>query len=170
MVGIGFLVSCHLFCISVQVRFGDAYRRFNVSVDDNNQIDLNMAGLRAKIRSIFDFTDEANFTLSYVDEDAEMVNLVDDNDLNDLMRQQYKFWRIYVRENGILPLELSQWRNMIHKSVCKLMQKEEAIYYGSAFVAWVGLLSAIIFAKPNVQVVQSPFPPPPPPVRKGWFS
>ncbi|RHN63459.1 putative PB1 domain-containing protein [Medicago truncatula] len=128
-----------------------------------------MAGLRAKIRSIFYFTDDAKFTLSYVDEDAEMVNLVDDNDLNDLMNQRYKFWRIYVRENenGILPLKFSQWRNMIHKSVCKLMQKEEAIYYGSAFVAWVGLLSAIIFAKPNVQVVQPP--PPPPSVSKGWF-
>ncbi|AES93728.1 hypothetical protein MTR_5g006810 [Medicago truncatula] len=52
--------------ISVQLRFGDAYRHFNVSVDDNNRIHLDMAHLRAKI--------------SYVDEDAEMVNLVDDNE------------------------------------------------------------------------------------------
>jgi len=152
--------------ISVQVRFGDAYRRFNVSVDDNNQIDIDMVRLRAKIRSIFDFTDDAKFTLSYVDEDSEMVNIVDDNDLNDLMRQQFKFWRIFVRGNGILPLEFSQWRNMIHKSVGKIMRKDEAIYYGSAVVAWVGLVSAIVFSKPNVQVIH----PPPPPVSKGWFK
>jgi len=52
--------------ISVKLRSGDAYRHFNVSVDDNNRIDLDMVGLRAKIRSIFYFTDEAKFTLSYV--------------------------------------------------------------------------------------------------------
>ena len=166
MIGILHIMSI---IISVQVRFGDAYRRFTVSVDDNNQIDLDMAGLRAKIRSIFDFTDDAKFTLSYVDEDSEMVNLVDDNDLNDLMRQRFKFWRIFVRGNGILPLEFSQWRNMIHKSVGKIMRKDEAIYYGSAVVAWVGLVSAIIFSKPNVQIVHPP-PPPPPPVSKGWFK
>jgi len=65
-------------------------------VDGNNQMDLNMVELRAKIRSDFNFTANANFSLRYVDEDGDLVNLVDDDDLHDLMRQQLKYLRIEV--------------------------------------------------------------------------
>lgn len=80
----------------IKVKYEDTLRRFSASVDENNRLDLNMIGLRAKISSIFNFTSDANFILRYVDEDGDLVNLVDDDDLRDVMRQQLKFLRIDV--------------------------------------------------------------------------
>ncbi|CAK8562968.1 unnamed protein product [Lathyrus sativus] len=80
----------------IKAKYGDTLRRFNVRVDENNRLDLNIVGLRAKICSVFSFTTDANFILRYVDEDGDLVNLVDDEDLADVMRQQLKFLRIDV--------------------------------------------------------------------------
>ncbi|KAJ1391891.1 Zinc finger, ZZ-type [Sesbania bispinosa] len=80
----------------IKVKYGDTLRRFSARVDENNRLDLNMVGLRAKICSIFNFTADANFTLRYVDEDGDLVTLVDDDDLHDVMRQQLKFLKIDV--------------------------------------------------------------------------
>lgn len=148
---IGFVVSCYLLFISVQVKYGNTFRR--VCVDDNNQIDLNMAGLRAKICSVFNFTANANFILSYVDEDGEKVDLVDDNDLNDMMKQQLKSLRIDVHGSGFFPLKLSQWRNTINKSSPGMILSKDAFWYGSLFVSWIGLCS-IIYCKPKEQILQ----------------
>jgi hypothetical protein len=139
------------------VKFGNTFKRFNVRVDENNVMNLDMVGLRAKIRSNFNFNADANFSLKYVDEDGDLVNLVDDNDLHDVMRQQLKSLRIEVHGK-----EFSQWRKMISKSVWKIIVKEEVLYYGSTFVA--GLCSGIIFSKSNVRSsVHSR------PVNKGWL-
>lgn len=80
----------------IKAKYGDTLRRFSVRVDENNRLDLNMVGLRAKICSVFNFATDANFILRYVDEDGDLVNLVDDEDLHDVMRQQLKFLRIDV--------------------------------------------------------------------------
>ncbi|KAJ1413212.1 Ubiquitin-associated domain [Sesbania bispinosa] len=80
----------------IKVKYGDTLRRFSARVDENNRLDLNMVGLRAKICSIFNFTADANFILRYVDEDGDLVTLVDDDDLHDVMRQQLKFLKIDV--------------------------------------------------------------------------
>ncbi|XP_004503199.1 protein JOKA2-like [Cicer arietinum] len=80
----------------IKVKYEDTLRRFSASVEENSRLDLNMVGLRAKISSIFNFTAYANFILRYVDEDGDLVNLVDDDDLRDVMRQQLKFLRIDV--------------------------------------------------------------------------
>ncbi|CAI8609859.1 unnamed protein product [Vicia faba] len=80
----------------IKAKYGDTLRRFNVRVDENNRIVLNMVGLRAKICSVFSFATDATFILRYVDEDGDLVDLVDDEDLHDVMRQQLKFLRIDV--------------------------------------------------------------------------
>ncbi|CAJ2664301.1 unnamed protein product [Trifolium pratense] len=59
-------------------------------------MDLDMVGLRAKICSIFNIAADANLILRYVDEDGDLVNLVDDNDLNEVTKQQLKFLKIDV--------------------------------------------------------------------------
>lgn len=80
----------------IKAKYGDTLRRFNVRVDENSRLDINMVGLRAKICSVFNLATDANFILRYVDEDGDLVNLVDDEDLHDVMRQQLKFLRIDV--------------------------------------------------------------------------
>ncbi|XP_028781804.1 protein NBR1 homolog isoform X2 [Neltuma alba] len=78
----------------IKVKFGDTLRRFNARVDENNQLDLDMARLRFKICSLFNIPLETNLVLRYVDEDGDLVTLVDDDDLLDVMRQNLKFLKI----------------------------------------------------------------------------
>lgn len=84
--------------MSTQVKFGDTLRRFSVPLDPlNGGLDLDMAGLRAKVLSLFNFPADADLTLTYVDEDGDVVTLVDDEDMRDMMRQSLKFLRIDVQ-------------------------------------------------------------------------
>lgn len=83
-----------------QVKYGDTLRRFTARVDENNQLDLDMARLRSKILSLFNIPSDANFMLRYVDEDGDLVTLVDDDDLHDVMRQNLKFLRIDLLMNN----------------------------------------------------------------------
>lgn len=84
----------------LQVKYGDTLRRFNARVDIDDTLDLDMAGLRAKIISLFDLQPDAELTVTYVDEDGDVVTLVDDNDLHDVMKQRLKFLRIDVQLNN----------------------------------------------------------------------
>ncbi|KAK8703050.1 hypothetical protein V6N13_021380 [Hibiscus sabdariffa] len=81
----------------IKVKYGDTLRRFTAPVDDGEQLGLDMAGLRAKIRGLFYFPVDTEFTLTYIDEDGDVVTLVDDDDLYDVMRQRLKFLRINVQ-------------------------------------------------------------------------
>ncbi|XVF11159.1 hypothetical protein REPUB_Repub08aG0001900 [Reevesia pubescens] len=84
----------------IQVKYRDILRRFNARIDDGEQLDLNMAGLRAKIIALFNFPFDAQLSLTYIDEDGDVVTLVDDDDLCDVMRQRLKFLRIDVQLNN----------------------------------------------------------------------
>ncbi|GMI67317.1 Arabidopsis thaliana next to BRCA1 gene 1, next to BRCA1 gene 1 [Hibiscus trionum] len=85
----------------IKVKYGDTLRRFTARVDDAEQrLGLDMAGLRAKIWGLFDFPVGTEFTLTYIDEDGDVVALVDDEDLYDVMRQRLKFLRINVQLDG----------------------------------------------------------------------
>ena len=75
-------------------------RRFNANVNENDQLDLDMVGLKAKVSSLFSLDPDANITLTYIDEDGDVVALVDDDDLRDVVRQQLKFLRIDVQLNN----------------------------------------------------------------------
>ncbi|TQD72789.1 hypothetical protein C1H46_041708 [Malus baccata] len=83
----------------IKVQYAETLRRFNASVNENNQLDLDMSGLREKILSLFNLHSDADITLAYVDEDGDVVTLVDDGDLHDTMRQKLKFLKIYVQIN-----------------------------------------------------------------------
>ncbi|KAJ8752073.1 hypothetical protein K2173_001100 [Erythroxylum novogranatense] len=80
----------------IKVKCGDILRRFNTSVNEYGELGLDMVGLRSKIQGLFNFPPDSDFTLTYIDEDGDVVTLVDDDDLADVMRQNLKFLRIDV--------------------------------------------------------------------------
>lgn len=84
----------------IKVKYGDTLRRFNARVVENEKLDLDIDGLRAKIKSLFNFPHDSDLTLTYVDEDGDIVTLVDNDDLCDVMRQRLKFLRIDVHLNN----------------------------------------------------------------------
>ncbi|GMH12352.1 hypothetical protein Nepgr_014193 [Nepenthes gracilis] len=86
--------------IVMKVKHGDNLRRFNVRVIGDYLLDLDMEGLKEKIRSLFDFTSDVAFTLTYVDEDLDTVTLADDEDLHDVLRQGLNPVRITVQLNA----------------------------------------------------------------------
>ncbi|WZZ09996.1 hypothetical protein YC2023_095917 [Brassica napus] len=83
----------------VKVSYGGVLRRFRVSVNANGQLDLDMAVLRWKIIRLFNFPVDADFSLTYSDEDGDVVALVDNNDLFDVTNQRLKFLKIHVQSN-----------------------------------------------------------------------
>ncbi|KFK26182.1 hypothetical protein AALP_AA8G213500 [Arabis alpina] len=87
----------------VKVSYGGVLRRFRVPVKSNGQLDLDMAGLREKIAALFNIPVDAEFSLTYSDEDEDVVALVDDNDLFDVTNQRLKFLKINVHSNTGIP-------------------------------------------------------------------
>lgn len=85
--------------IVIKVKYEETLRRFNACVI-NEKLDLNIAGLRDKIIQLFNFALDAEIALTYVDEDGDVVTLVDDEDLQDVMRQDLNPLRISVSLNG----------------------------------------------------------------------
>ncbi|XP_023758588.1 protein NBR1 homolog [Lactuca sativa] len=86
--------------IVIKVKFGKTLRRFSASINDNN-LALDTVALREKIRSLFNFNPDVDFTLTYVDEDGDAVTLADDDDLRDVVGQSLNPLRITVMlENG----------------------------------------------------------------------
>ncbi|GLT28062.1 hypothetical protein SLA2020_030190 [Shorea laevis] len=83
----------------IKVKYGDTLRRFSACINENRQLDLDMAGLRAKIFDLFSFTSDAELALTYIDEDGDVITLADDDDLHDVTRQNLKFLRINVQLN-----------------------------------------------------------------------
>ena len=73
-------------------------RRFRVPVKANGELDLDMASLRGKIAALFNLPNDG-FSLTYSDEDGDVVALVDDNDLFDVTNQRLKFLKINVQLN-----------------------------------------------------------------------
>lgn len=95
-----------LFCVAyfsifhyLQVKYEETLRRFNACVI-NEKLDLNIGGLRDKIVQLFNLAHDAELTLTYIDEDGDVVTLVDDEDLQDVMRQDLNPLRISVRLNA----------------------------------------------------------------------
>ncbi|KAJ9677882.1 hypothetical protein PVL29_022700 [Vitis rotundifolia] len=83
----------------IKVKYGNTLRRFNACIDENGQLDLDINGLKAKVITLFNLVPDADLTLTYIDEDGDVVTLVDDEDLHDVMRQSLKFLRITVLLN-----------------------------------------------------------------------
>ncbi|KAL8097923.1 protein JOKA2 isoform X2 [Apium graveolens] len=84
--------------IVIKVKFGETLRRFNASIT-GEEFDLNMNGLRQNINSLFNFPPGSELTLTYLDEDGDVVTLADDSDLEDIGRQHLNPLRISVTLN-----------------------------------------------------------------------
>ncbi|KAJ0755152.1 putative PB1 domain, Zinc finger, ZZ-type, UBA-like superfamily, immunoglobulin-like protein [Helianthus annuus] len=81
--------------IVIKVKFGETLRRFIASVNDKKlALDIDM--LMEKIRGLFSFGSDVEFTMTYVDEDGDVVTLADDDDLHDVVRQSLNPVRITV--------------------------------------------------------------------------
>jgi next-to-BRCA1 protein 1 len=84
----------------IKVKYGDTLRRFNARVDETGELDLDMGDLKEKILGLFNFPPEAELSLTYIDEDGDVVTLIDDADLCDVMSQRLKFLRIDVQTSS----------------------------------------------------------------------
>lgn len=82
----------------IKVKFGDTLRRFNALIH-KEEFNFDMIMLREKICSLFGFTPDVDFTLTYIDEDGDVVTLCDDDDLQDVAAQSLDPLRITVRLN-----------------------------------------------------------------------
>ncbi|KAH9624323.1 hypothetical protein KSS87_005237 [Heliosperma pusillum] len=82
--------------IVIKVKYEETLRRFNVAINGDRRLDLNIEGLRLKICSLFNLPSDSQFRLTYKDEDDDVVTLVDDDDLHDVVRQGLDPVRITV--------------------------------------------------------------------------
>ncbi|KAK1422357.1 hypothetical protein QVD17_25423 [Tagetes erecta] len=85
--------------IVIKVKYGETLRRLIVSISESKLV-LDMVMLKEKIHSFFNFGSSVVFTMTYVDEDGDMVTLVDDDDLLDVVRQSLNPLRITVNLNS----------------------------------------------------------------------
>lgn len=83
--------------VVVKVKYGDTLKRFNGYVNGTH-FTLNLSALRSKIASAFKFALDADFILTYTDEDGDVVMLDDDEDLHDAaIKQELNPLRINVQ-------------------------------------------------------------------------
>ncbi|KAK3037522.1 hypothetical protein RJ639_030330 [Escallonia herrerae] len=85
--------------IVVKVKYGETLRRFNARIVDE-ELELDMDGLREKILGLFKFSPSADLSVTYIDEDGDVVTLADDEDLCDVVRQSLNPLRVIVNLNG----------------------------------------------------------------------
>ena len=80
----------------MQVKYDTSLRRFNVYAREDGSLDLSLAGLRSKICELFQFNPYAEFVITYVDEDNDIVTMADDSDLLDVLHQGLNPLRLEV--------------------------------------------------------------------------
>ncbi|KAK1433851.1 hypothetical protein QVD17_10769 [Tagetes erecta] len=85
--------------IVIKVKFGETLRRFNAFINDK-KLALDIVMLREKIRGLFSFGSDVEFTMTYVDEDGDVVTLAEDDDLHDVVKQSLNPVRITVSLNS----------------------------------------------------------------------
>ncbi|XP_040987282.1 protein NBR1 homolog isoform X7 [Juglans microcarpa x Juglans regia] len=81
----------------IKIKFGDTLKRMKVDYDFYGQVELDMTELREKIHRMFNIPADADFILTYVDEDGDVVTLTDDDDLSNAFRQCMKVVKINVQ-------------------------------------------------------------------------
>ena len=88
-----------LFVIYLQVKYESILKRFSISVVDK-KLDLDLAMLKDKICKLFSFVSHADFTMTYVDEDGDVVCLDTDDELHEAVRQNLNPVRITIKLNS----------------------------------------------------------------------
>ncbi|KAK3158352.1 hypothetical protein QOZ80_2AG0136020 [Eleusine coracana subsp. coracana] len=73
--------------VTFKVKYGDTLKRFYGAANDMT-LDINLSALRVKIANAFKFGPDAEFILTYTDEDGDAVMLDDDDDLRDAALHQ----------------------------------------------------------------------------------
>lgn len=84
-----------LFVIYLQVKYESKLKRFSISVVDK-KFGLDLAILKDKICRLFSFPSLDGFTMTYVDEDGDVVCLDTDDELDEAVRQNLNPVRITI--------------------------------------------------------------------------
>ncbi|WVZ86122.1 hypothetical protein U9M48_032956 [Paspalum notatum var. saurae] len=94
---------------TIKVKYGGTLKRFNASLN-GCYFDHDLSALRLKIASAFNFSVDAEFSLTYTDEDGDAVMLDDANDLHDaIVNQKLNPLRIDVHlSNKVVAARLKQ--------------------------------------------------------------
>ena len=99
------VVTYQIFFYIFQVKYGDTLKRFYGCVNGAH-FDMNLSALRAKIATAFKFGPDADFILTYIDEDGDAVMLDDDDDVRDAaLRQKLNPPSITVQPKKSQPTE-----------------------------------------------------------------
>ncbi|KAG2678765.1 hypothetical protein I3843_11G019700 [Carya illinoinensis] len=77
---------------AIKIKFGDTLKRMKVPYSY-----MGMTDLRRTIRDLFKFPADADFILTYVDEDGDVVTLFDSDDLSAAVNQSLKTVKINVQ-------------------------------------------------------------------------
>ncbi|XP_019185108.1 PREDICTED: protein NBR1 homolog isoform X3 [Ipomoea nil] len=85
--------------IVIKVKYGETLRRFNAGVVDE-KLALDIDQLREKILYLFNLSPDVQITLTYIDEDDDVVTLGDNEDLKDVVKQELDPLRITVKLNS----------------------------------------------------------------------
>ncbi|KAJ1279769.1 hypothetical protein BS78_04G180800 [Paspalum vaginatum] len=102
--------------VTFKVKYGDTLKRFYGHANGSH-FDMNLSALRAKITTAFKFGPDADFILTYTDEDGDVVMLDDDDDLRDAaLRQKLNPLRIAVQLKIIQPTEQKERHSTPAKS------------------------------------------------------
>ncbi|KAF5476722.1 hypothetical protein F2P56_003432 [Juglans regia] len=82
----------------IKIKFGDTHRRFEPHFNPfRERTELSMTDLRETIHRMFNIPADADFILTYVDEDGDVVTLIDDDDLSTAFGQCMKVVKINVQ-------------------------------------------------------------------------
>ncbi|XP_020110313.1 protein NBR1 homolog [Ananas comosus] len=79
--------------VVIKVKYGNILKRFNTRVY-GQYLDYDITRLRMKIINVFKLSPDAELTLTYTDEDNDIVTLDDDDDLHAAVKQQLNPIRI----------------------------------------------------------------------------
>ncbi|KAF5476723.1 hypothetical protein F2P56_003433 [Juglans regia] len=80
-----------------KIKFGDTLKRMKVDYNYYGFSELTMTDLRKNIHRMFDIPADADFILTYFDEDGDVVTLTDEDDLSNVVTQCMKVVKINVQ-------------------------------------------------------------------------
>ena len=78
------------------MKYEDTLRRFNIYIREDGIPDISFNALRSKICSLFQLNLNSDIIITYTDEDNDIINMVDEDDLLEAVRQRLNPLRLEV--------------------------------------------------------------------------
>ncbi|GLJ47335.1 hypothetical protein SUGI_0999330 [Cryptomeria japonica] len=109
--------TCVPMQLVLKVKYNDTLRRLTISLKEDGSPDISLEALKSKICELFKFRPNTQILITYTDEDADVVTMVDDVDFLDAVRQGLNPLRLDVsvaanqRPNLSIPSATGEERN-----------------------------------------------------------